>query len=61
MKTSHVIQSRMIDELLFAFNDLKNKLDKNKLIDADRVLIEAMYFRFTECNEELFKTGIIRY
>ena len=61
MKTSHVIQSRMIDELLFAFNDLKSKQDKNKLLDSDRKLIEAMYFRFQECIEEVFKTGTIRY
>ena len=61
MKTSHVIQSRMIDELLFAFNDLKSKQDKNKLLDSDRELIEAMYFRFQECTEELFKKGTISY
>ena len=61
MKTSYAIQANMIDELLFAFNDLKNKQSKNKLLDSDRALIEAMYFRFTECSEELFKTGTIIY
>lgn len=61
MKTSRVIQSRMIDELLFTFNDLKSKQDKNKLLDSDRALIEAIYFRLHECDEELFKTGTIRY
>jgi hypothetical protein len=61
MKTSYAIQANMIDELLFAFNDLKNKQSKNKLLDSDRALIEAIYFRFQECTEELFKTGTIRY
>lgn len=61
MKTSYEIQTKMIDELLFVFNNLKGKQDKNKLLDSDRIFIEAMYFRFQECNEELFKTGTIRY